>query len=368
MTPPTVPVEIPESIDAITPALLTSVIAEFAPGTLVDDLTVIEVAHYGDTMVSTSDRAVLELSYSGDAPDLPRRVVMKMKRGQDHALAALYDTEVNFYRALRPGLPIEAPQAIGALYQSESARFCLLLEDLSVRFARFPNVTTPVTIEEIKAVLDTLAQLHAHFWESPRFGGDLASFQSHVGGLLHDHFNRRHPIIAERELEIDPYKAQLVSRLDTTPAKLWAKTLAVQRHQAGLPQTIVHGDAHIGNTYLLPDGTAGLVDWQLTVRGAWVHDVNYAIVTGLPVAEARDHEQDLLRYYLEKLASLGVENPPIFDDAWEDYRRAIVWGLEVGWLGTPAVNYGAEINETNHERMAAAYTDLETSKLIAALA
>src|SRR3546814_4086106 len=73
-----------------------------------------------------------------------------------------------------------------------------------------------------------------------------------------------------------------------------AAVQAVQRHQSTLPQTLLHGDTHLGNTYLLPGSGGGLLDWQLMVRGYHIHDVNYLITTALPIGERRAQERDLL--------------------------------------------------------------------------
>jgi len=56
-----------------------------------------------------------------------------------------------------------------------------------------------------------------------------------------------------------------------------------------------------GNTYLLPQGSAGLLDWQLSVRGYCMHDVSYLLVTSLPIALRREHERSLLDRYRERL-------------------------------------------------------------------
>jgi hypothetical protein len=48
-----------------------------------------------------------------------------------------------------------------------------------------------------------------------------------------------------------------------------------------------------------------------------------------------------------------------------EYRRTLVWGVYIGWLTTPVVNYGWEINVLNHLRLTTAYEDLETAKLVA---
>lgn len=42
------------------------------------------------------------------------------------------------------------------------------------------------------------------------------------------------------------------------------------------PPTVLHGDAHVGNTYRLPEGRLGFYDWQFVRTGAWSHDVGSA--------------------------------------------------------------------------------------------
>jgi hypothetical protein len=357
--------DIPMRAEELTPELLTRVIDDMYPGTRVTNIEFLHVAHYGEQMVSTSDRGKLRLTYENAPADLPTQLILKMKR-DDFELGALYDTEVGFYRHFRDEVTIEAPRAVGAVYDPDTMRFVLLLDDLTLKGARFLNAVQHVTVEEVDSILDSQARLHAHFWDSPRFRSDLAGIQSHVAGRLHDHFNRRHPRVPIESVAEHPWKQELLARVGKNPPELWAETLKAQAYQATLPQTIVHGDAHIGNTYLLPDGTGGLVDWQLTVRGAWVHDVNYTIITALPPEVARANEQDLLKRYLARLRECGVASPPSFDEAWLAYRMGPAWDLEVGWLIVPDFSYGPEISRTNHYRTAQAYIDRETAKVIKA--
>src|SRR3546814_5168501 len=89
------------------------------------------------------------------------------------------------------------------------------------------------------------------------------------------------PTYIQHEVDHENFKRELVQRLRTTPAKMLAAVQAVQRHQSTLPQTLLHGDTHLGNTYLLPGSGGGLLDWQLMVRGYHIHDVNYLITTAL---------------------------------------------------------------------------------------
>jgi hypothetical protein len=50
---------------------------------------------------------------------------------------------------------------------------------------------------------------------------------------------------------------------------------------------------------------------------------------------------------------------PSEDEAWEWCRRAVLWGLVIGWLITPPENYGLEITVANTTRMVAAVRDFD---------
>jgi aminoglycoside/choline kinase family phosphotransferase len=283
-------------------------------------------------------------------------------------MAAFYENEVQVYSRLRPELLVEAPRSLGALYDARSAQFVLMLEDLTQRGARFPNVTQDVPLSAIEALLDTLAVLHARHWQSPRFSTDLAWLQTHLEGRVAYLMNELAPPLIQHEIDTQAFKRELVQRLRSTGPELLTAVRQLQRHQAHLQQTVLHGDAHLGNTYLLPQGAAGLLDWQLCVRGYCMHDVSYLIATSLPIALRREHERRLLSHYRERLLSLGVESPPGVEEIWNEYRRAMVWGVYVGWLTTPVANYGWEINVVNHLRLTTAYEDLGTARLVAEVA
>lgn len=355
----------PTSVEGITPDYINGLLAEATPDAKVEAVEIVDAKTYGEQMVSTAGRVVIDVRYaSGSRADLPTRLVIKLTRAVDKIMAPFYANEVAFYRGIRPELAIEAPATYGADYDPETSFFGLILEDLTARGASFPNTTVRTGPDDIRALLDTLAKLHARYWESPRFKGDLSWVETHVSGGVYEMMNNVAPEYIAHEVENENFKRELVQRLRTNPADLLAGVQAVQRHQSRLPQTLLHGDTHLGNTYALPDGKRGLLDWQLMVRGHHMHDVNYIMTTGLSIADRRDHERELLAYYLDRLGQEGVANPPSFEDTWTEYRRTLVWGVYIGWLTTPVVNYGWEINVMNHLRLTTAYEDHETAKLV----
>jgi len=361
----------PFAADQLTLAALNDLVHTAHPKVDVTDFEVRETFLFGSGQVSTAGRIALALTYKGEgAAALPREVMLKVARPELVALP-LYANEVAFYTRLRSelGSSVEAPRCVGGIYDSASGTFGLGLEDLRVRGATFSNVKTPHSIAEIQSLLGSAARLHARYWESPRFAGDLGWVETHRQGTLHFLFDESGivPGLIQQQVAEVQFKRELVESVAQTPETLGEQVRRVQAHQAQSPRTLVHGDLHAGNTYRLPDGTGGFVDWQLTVRGSFIHDVAYLLITGLTVENRRRDERQLLAYYLDCLRAAGVTSAPDLETTFLEYRRAAVWGVYVGWLTTPVENYGWEITVLNHIRLLTAYRDLETAAALSTL-
>jgi hypothetical protein len=111
--------------------------------------------------------------------------------------------------------------------------------------------------------------------------------------------------------------------------------------------------------YLLPDGSVGLLDWQLLRCGSWAHDVCYAMVAALSPADRRASEADLLRLYLAELAANGVSTVPTFEEAWRLHRCSPPWGFAM-WAITPEQMYSVAAVGGVMERFGAAFVELDT--------
>lgn len=355
---------IPAKVEEFTPALINALVQQFYPTAVVERFEIVKALQYGEGMVSTAARAELLLHYqAGTAEALPRQVILKLAYDLEALPSPLYANEVNFYHRLRADVPVEAPLCLGAHYDAESRRFALLLEDLTQRGAVFPNALTPLSLPQVEAVLDSLARLHAHYWQHDEFSSKFTWLETHVSGDLSTFMNTLVPHVIQQEIDTNFFKHELVAKMNSSGDELLCGMLAVQQHQANLPQTLLHGDTHVGNVYLLPKDV-GLLDWQLMVRGYCMHDVNYLITTALPVNLRRAHERQLLQTYLDKLRQYGVLNPPSFDEAWREYCRTVIWGVYIGWLTTNVANYGWEIQAVNLVRLTTAYDDLGTAALV----
>jgi hypothetical protein len=234
------------------------------------------------------------------------------------------------------------------------------MEDLSLRHVLFPNAMTDISIEQIKGLLRTLATLHGAFWQSPRLQTDLAWIATPLAGGMSDIFQQYGYELVKDQVSKHPFKQDLIAPLGLSLETMAEKLKAFQLEAIQQPQTLLHGDTHIANTYLPPDGDGGLFDWQLLCRGNWAHDVSYVITTGLSTALRRAHERELLAYYLSLLQEKNLPDVPDSETAWYLYRKSIMWGLFIGWLITPPANYGEEITSANIRKLVQTCLDLDS--------
>lgn len=371
---------LPTDPNDLTLDTLDKLLRDQIPDASLKGFKVSESHQVGLGQASSAGRICIEVEYAGSSSaTLPCRLVLKVAKadpGDPHrpdpiagAAGALYRNELNIYRHVNPSTFLEAPRFLGGAYSRESNALVLILEDLRDRGVTFPHVDVPTSLERIRSLLDQLATLHARYWESPELKASSGWMQSHTRGEIHDQFASPHvlPPHISGELATNQFKREMVERLGVDADELFRQVHGLQAHQATLPQTLCHGDTHIGNTYRLPDDTGGLFDWQLASQGFAMHDIGYLLATGLTVAERRRHERDLLAWYRERLLAHGVAEAPSLDDLWVEYCRSMVWGVYIGWLITPVVNYGWEITVMAHLRMMTAYEDLDTARLIKAL-
>lgn len=373
-------------------------------------MQVVQEARCGDGVASTADRVTIGLDYTpGSDSGLPARMMLKTlllhpglrfgmpairalalaargaeavpllghparsflftlvglyQKAYPHAPDAMYVNEARFYAEIRPELSIEAPRTFGSLFDERSRQFGILMEDLTLRSARFPNVTTTVSLEEVTGLVETLAELHARFWSSPRLRGDLSWVPTRLTGGMFPVFDGIGRELIRYQVDSNAFKADLLRPLGRSVDQLWQDLWQSQELLAAGPTTLLHGDTHIANTYLLPDGRGGLLDWQLMARGNWANDVTYLLVTALAPEERRHHERALIAHYIDELRRQGVADPPSREEAWTAHRLAVVWGLVIGWLITPPVNYGTPITSTNIARLVTAAEDLESFRAL----
>jgi Phosphotransferase enzyme family len=357
------PGTIPPAADALTPLWLTNVLCRDVRGAMV---TGIEIAGRSS---GTSSRAAVSVRYNhaGTAAGLPTSLFAKSTASwKQRLLLGLGDMlhrETLFFNHVRPLVDFEAPTGYYAGYDDRSWRSLSLMEDVSVtRGATFLKPGSRVTHAAMEGLLTTLATLHGAFWDSPAFEHELAflttprHFKAKISALIG--MRERSRSGARRAGILIP--AELSGHQDD----LWEAYGRSFEILSEPPFTVLHGDSHIGNTYMTENRDMGFADWQVTSKGGWAYDVAYTLTTGLTIEDRRAWERELIRTYVKRLAAVG--GPSLaFDDAWLSYRRATphAYFAWVFALGQSRLQPAMQPTSTSREmiaRTSRALVDLDT--------
>lgn len=360
------------SPEDLTPEVLNLVLQRRYPGVQV---TAVRIRR---TWQGTTTHLHIDVDYSENVAGLPTRLFVKTQLSSVHELSELVEQsltegggsaillrdETLFYRDLRADLEIETMVVYAAELLTGPNQFIIVAEDIAARDIVIPDIAAGLTAEQTDELLRTLAGVHASFWGNPRLSddGDLNWLQHPAQGSFAEFFRTTGFTMVRNEAEL-PYKKELLARAGTDVDSLATAFDELLRRISSEPRTLVHGDPHVGNTYLLPDGRVGLLDWQLIRRGSWLHDINYALIGALEPDDRRAHQRELLDRYRARLVDAGVPAVPDRDEMWNAYRSGAAWGLAL-WLVTPDQMYSVDIVTAGVRRFAEAYAELGTGALL----
>lgn len=349
-------VQPPRSIEEIDAAWLTRALRIRYPGTEVTSATIGTVIHGTATKV----RLLLDYNDQGHRHHLP--ATMWLKAGyESHSdeQAAVYMGETCFYRDLAETLDLGCPRAFYAHVDANSSSSALLLEDLLARNAAFGHATRPLKPEQAGTMLTLLARLHARYWNNPQL--DRYSWLDGGGGLLQcgivDHIFS--PANWQRSLQLP--RGRFIPPVLHDRERLHGLMVGLLEYDRDHAHCLVHGDPHLGNSFMLPDGTLGFVDWQTAMRGYWAHDVAYFLAPSMSIADRRSTERDLIAHYVTELRQQG--GPELgFEAAWLDYRRHAFYAFCMA-ICPPELQV-EEVCVANAERICTALVDLKTLEVL----
>lgn len=352
----------PAGIDA---AWLTEALQPVAPGAVVTRVERMD-GHSGTT---TRERIRLASDAAGRRAGLPASIFVKITPTSlgTRLFTSLLDlgaSEVDFYRVLGGALPVKTPRVFCARRAGRGGRFVLLLEDLAASGCRFTSSADPISLAEARAVVTTLGRLHAAFWESPRFAGDLAwlrSAENNPQRRLEWWISARSngPALAK-------FGDLIPDEIRENAHRIHAHRQLLEAHWARAPRTLIHGDSHAGNLYFDGD-EAGFFDWQVVQVGPGLRDVSYFLVSSLDTELRRARERELLELYLATLAEGGVGGLELAD-AWEQHRVfALYTWIAISVTAATAGLQAHEVVQRAFERTGSALRDLASLDALGAL-
>ena len=336
---------------------MTDAVARHHPGAHVRDVTLVEATK------GNNRRARFRLNY--DAGSGPEFLFAKAE-GDFRLMHAQNGNLFNEPELFSSGvtIPVAHPRPYKVIMDRAALDYVVVMEDVTERGGKPLTAESSMTIDQAASGVRGLARLHSRYWDvAPESHPALAWLGSWkpTEGFLQ---SLRKSVPAG----LDQARAHMPGELDPCDGATLVDYMArcMTSFTEG-PQTLLHGDAHIGNTFVLPGEETGFLDWQVARRGNWSQDLGYFFVSALTVEDRRTHQDDLIREYLDAL-ELPAQRRPSSDEVWRRYRASIAFALPI-WLAThrTSVTQTPAGSLSLCKRYGQAFVDLDTVKALVEL-
>jgi hypothetical protein len=305
----------------------------------------------------------LRLAYSDTVPDAPATVILK---------AGLADRpggpwaggkhEVAFYQDVAPSMPSGiVPRCFAACWDDDIGTWHLLLEDLTDSHFVATRWPVPPDFAQCEAIVRIRARCQAAFWNDPRLGVTIGSWQD---ARAHDeatkamvaHFSRFADEMGDR-LSLE--RRSLYERLFDSAPRL------AQRNLSRRDMTIIQGDAHVWNCFLPKDGAKDggrLFDWDAWQVNTGSDDLACMMAQQWYPDMRRRFESRLLDGFHDELLARGVQG---YDRRalQDDYRLSALW-LIASPIWQHANGMPPVVWWNNFERACMAVDDLDCRELL----
>lgn len=352
---------LPVTVEGVTTGWLNAALRTRAPGITIRDSQLM------DTTFSTCSklRFRLDRDRAAIAAGIPELVIVKGGfEEQGRRYHHMHEREVRGYRDVYPHVPLPHPACYFAEYDPKALQGIIIMEDLVAKGVEFCHATKPQTHEQVARRLSALARFHAATWSSPEIEpggrwGDIVEFFSVMQGFFDE---KASPENWARFLSMP--RGVATSRLFRDRDWLLRSWQAMRAYSDGLPHCVLHGDIHLGNLYIEPDGTPGFLD-TLASRGPGMLEVAYHIAGSLDVADRPRWEGALVQHYLDELRRAGAE-APAFDHAMQQFAVFQLYGLFI-WMTTESHYQAEAVNTVNAMRSTLAMLDHDTAEHLARL-
>lgn len=305
---------------------LTEVLADAGVGGGAE-ITGMDLTSIGTGQVGENVRFVL--TWSAPDPSLPETVVGKfpsqseISRGTA-ALTGTYVREVGFYRDLADSVSICVPVVHYVAGDVEANDFVLIMQD--IRGAEQGDQLGGCTVEQAELAIDQAAALHGPTWgksdELSKLDWVSPPNREGVQGradlyqMVFEGFAGRYAdAMSAEDIELGRFMGDKLMLLAEATGGLGDDDSDTDQASC-----LAHSDYRLDNMLFGTEpGSAPLtvVDWQTVGIGSGPTDIAYLLGSGL-VPELRvEHDERLVRRYVDQLATHGVEVS--FDAIWHRY-------------------------------------------------
>jgi hypothetical protein len=305
-------------------------------------------------------RVTLNYSHPGDVG--PASVVIKFAHPvpENRAIAAnlnMYEREVIFFNDISTQVSTPQPECYFAAMNYELGSNVVVLEDLG--HYRAGDQVKGASVEEVKMIIDSIVPLHAKFWNkaADEYPEMMRIDTSYIGPFGPSVMGTWENAIAQFGYCFADGVVEALPRYVAALEKL-------MKEMGKGATTLIHGDVRLDNV-MFGDGAEGLepvamIDWQAIMVSTPMQDIAWLLNSGVTIELRREHEEEFLAYYCEKIAAAGVQGYSI-DVARNEYDTALLFMMTypiiIGGAFDPANARGKLLAEECLRRSTAAVAD-----------
>ncbi|KAI1179633.1 kinase-like domain-containing protein [Nemania sp. FL0916] len=271
-------------------------------------------------------------------------------------IVMIYQREVEFFNRIAPNLKeMDLPQSLWAGHTPTQG--IVVMEDLAARGCQFGNPVETWPVDRVLSGVEQLAALHAKTW---------GVHPTDYPWLTSDYDQAILTLMQTYDAVVSGPDRPVVHQYLRDQARMTAVLKKHYRSRNPKFQCLLHGDAHLGNTYL-DNGAPRFLDWQMIHIGSAFHDVAYYIAGALTIEDRRAHEWIIVDHYLATLAKLGgPQNLRISDEELRtEYKKSFLAGI--GWIMCPYEMQPRDCVHAMAVRYVAALDDHKVVELVESL-
>ena len=203
--------------------------------------------------------------------------------------------EARFYAGPAAEVPMRIPVAHFAAAGDEPTEYVMVLEDLAASGCTFTNRLEPHEPEQSRRLVESMARVHAEFWNDPRFDDELSWVQPAMRGSFGAKLiDRAREQFSDEFPPVFTELCRLYSEHHERITELWDEG----------ERTLIHGDTHLGN-HFVDDGEVGLYDWAVLSRSPGIRDIAIYLGNSCPTEQRRAGQEDWIRAYHQALVRRG---------------------------------------------------------------
>ena len=265
-----------------------------------------------------------------------RKVVAKFSAPRKEALdnakrGGTHERELRCYDELLSTTPVSIPEIFASWFDEDSSEYLILQE--FIEFDQSVDQIDGITVAQSKLVIEEAAAMHAHWWEHSGLS------ESTWLPRLND-TRRRTNLTTVTRLGWSPLTEILdeggLAYPDVSGDSLADEIDEMLCDLSTSASTLIHSDLRADNLLFNTEGDGVMVvDWQGCSFGPSSFDITYHMIQSLSVDDRRQHETELLDYYVSSMESFGHQIT--IDEVHKLYRSSILYSLSIA-CAVPLIN------------------------------